>query len=184
MIDSPVEREIPLAVDDAPVLESPGPETTTPAPQAEFASEEIEGLVGEVEDVPDGPPPLSAKEEPIESPLVEVQESSADEPQEVPEIQLGSDATPEEGAETASLGAADETPRIEVNVEAIPGEDKTPEGAEILSDADLFQDPTLEIAHLAAGEQREIVIPVQIAGEGESFQRYKLSLRLRLDPVD
>ena len=56
--------------------------------------------------------------------------------------------------------------------------------ADVLNVSDLFQDPSLEIAHLAAGQQREIVIPVQIAGEGESFKRYKLSLRLKLDNVD
>ena len=153
-----IEQEIPLSTGNTAVLETPGPEMTSPVPQTEFAADEIDGLVGEVQDLPVVAPTLSATEK--------------DEPEEVPEIQLE--------AEMTSCDA----PRFEVNVEAVPGEERTPEVTEVLSGTDLFQDPSLEIAHLAAGQQREIVIPVQIAGEGESFKRYKLSLRLKLDPVD
>jgi len=155
---TPIEQEIPLSAGNTAVLETPGPEMTSPVPQTEFAADEIDGLVGEVQDLPVVAPTLSATEK--------------DEPEEVPEIQLE--------AEMTSCDA----PRFEVNVEAVPGEERTPEVTEVLSGTDLFQDPSLEIAHLAAGQQREIVIPVQIAGEGESFKRYKLSLRLKLDPVD
>ena len=155
---TPIEQEISLSTGNTAVLETPGPEMTSPVPQTEFAADEIDGLVGEVQDLPVVAPTLSATEK--------------DEPEEVPEIQLE--------AEMTSCDA----PRIEVNVEAVPGEERTPEVTEVLSGTDLFQDPSLEIAHLAAGQQREIVIPVQIAGEGESFKRYKLSLRLKLDPVD
>ena len=54
---------------------------------------------------------------------------------------------------------------------------------EVASDADLFTDPSLEIARLADGEAREIVVPVML-GEGASAKRYKLAIRLRLDAVD
>jgi len=54
---------------------------------------------------------------------------------------------------------------------------------EVASDADLFTDPSLEIAHLADGEGREIVVPVML-GEGRNARRYKLAIRLRLDAVD
>ena len=54
---------------------------------------------------------------------------------------------------------------------------------EVASDDDLFSDPSLEIAHLASGEAREIIVPVML-GEGKNARRYKLAIRLRLDPVD
>ena len=54
---------------------------------------------------------------------------------------------------------------------------------EVASDEDLFTDPSLEIARLAEGEGREIVVPVML-GEGASAKRYKLAIRLRLDAVD
>ena len=173
MGSTPIEQEIPLAAGNTAVLETPGPEMTSPAPQTEFAADEIDGLVGEVQDLPDLAPTLSAtKKQEEEISIDDPQDSPLGKSEEVPEIQLEADATP---------SAA---PRIEVNVEAVPGEERTAEVTEVLSGTDLFQDPSLEIAHLAAGQQREIVIPVQIAGEGESFKRYKLSLRLKLDPVD
>src|SRR5262245_37829510 len=61
-------------------------------------------------------------------------------------------------------------------------------GADILltdvaSDADLFSDPSLEIAQLADGQTREIVVPV-LLGEGASARRFKLAIRLRLDALD
>jgi hypothetical protein len=54
---------------------------------------------------------------------------------------------------------------------------------EVASDDDLFSDPSLEIAHLADGQAREIIVPVML-GEGPSARRYKLAIRLRLDAVD
>lgn len=54
---------------------------------------------------------------------------------------------------------------------------------EVVAARDLFDDPTLEVTRLAAGEAREIVVPVEI-GEGTSLRRFKLSLKLRLDRVD
>lgn len=54
---------------------------------------------------------------------------------------------------------------------------------EVASDEDLFSDPSLEIAQLAAGETREILVPVML-GAGASARRFKLAIRLRLDPIE
>ncbi len=50
-------------------------------------------------------------------------------------------------------------------------------------DDDLFDDPGLEVARLADGDARAIVVPVEI-GEGADRRRFKLSVTLRLDAVD
>jgi signal recognition particle receptor subunit beta len=54
---------------------------------------------------------------------------------------------------------------------------------EVAGDRDLFDDPELEVARLRADEGREIIVPVEI-GEGGAVRRFKLTLHLRLDPVD
>jgi signal recognition particle receptor subunit beta len=55
---------------------------------------------------------------------------------------------------------------------------------EVVNDHELFHDPGLDVARLAAGECREIVVPLQIGREGEAVRRFKLSLKLQLHPVD
>jgi len=73
---------------------------------------------------------------------------------------------------------------IRVEVEAVPHSAASVKLTDIATDGDLFEDPSLEIAHLVDGQTREIVIPVQV-GEGSSaLRRYKLSLKLRLDSID
>ena len=62
-----------------------------------------------------------------------------------------------------------------------PGEDVLL--TEVASDDDLFSDPSLDVARMTDGETREIVVPV-VLGAGESQKRYKLAIRLRLEPVD
>jgi signal recognition particle receptor subunit beta len=54
---------------------------------------------------------------------------------------------------------------------------------ELASDRDLFEDPDVEVARLDSLEDREIVVPVEV-GEGNEKRRFKLSIRLHLDPVD
>ena len=54
---------------------------------------------------------------------------------------------------------------------------------ELASDRDLFEDPDVEVARLDSIEDREIVVPVEV-GEGSERRRFKLSIRLHLDPVD
>ena len=53
----------------------------------------------------------------------------------------------------------------------------------VADDNDLFRDESLEVARFEPGQEREIVIPVEVVGEDASAHRFKLSLRLRLDPV-
>ena len=54
---------------------------------------------------------------------------------------------------------------------------------EVAGDNELFDDPNLDVAGVAPGEEREIVIPVEMGAAGET-KRFKLSVRLRLDPID
>ncbi|HEX4825610.1 MAG TPA: GTPase domain-containing protein [Candidatus Polarisedimenticolaceae bacterium] len=54
---------------------------------------------------------------------------------------------------------------------------------EVASNDDLFNDPTLDVAQMAEGAMREILVPVML-GEGRHAKRFKLSIRLRLEPVD
>ncbi len=48
-------------------------------------------------------------------------------------------------------------------------------------DVDLFEDPSLDVTRMADGEEREIVVPVEL---GDDRRRFKLSIRLRLDSAD
>jgi signal recognition particle receptor subunit beta len=50
---------------------------------------------------------------------------------------------------------------------------------EALDDQELFNDPGLEVAKLAAGKTQDVIIPVEVG-----TRRFKLSLRLRLDDVN
>jgi signal recognition particle receptor subunit beta len=154
MASSMTTHDVPVSIADEPMVDSLGPDTMSAAPQASFAGEEIDGLMDEVED-------------------------------EVPQV----DSAPQEESGESSTRSFEadgaDGPQIQVNVESVPGEERTIEQvSEVLTDQDLFNDPSLEIAHLAAGQTREIVIPVQITGQDETFRRYKLSLRMKLDPVE
>jgi len=42
----------------------------------------------------------------------------------------------------------------------------------------------LDVARLAAGEEREIVIPLEVEESDRTVQRFKLSIRLRMEPID
>jgi hypothetical protein len=66
------------------------------------------------------------------------------------------------------------------NPEAPPTE---PALTDALADRELFEDPSLDVARMSTGEEREIVVPVEIAS-GPLTRRFKLCVRLRLDPVD
>jgi len=71
---------------------------------------------------------------------------------------------------------------LEAPAEPLPGEGEISADVtltEALDDHELFNDPTLEVARLAAGETQDVIIPVEIG-----TRRFKLSLRLRLDNVD
>jgi signal recognition particle receptor subunit beta len=55
---------------------------------------------------------------------------------------------------------------------------------ESASDEDLFDDPSLEVARMAPGEVQEIVVPVELGQPAGTVRRFKLTLLMRLDPVD
>jgi hypothetical protein len=55
---------------------------------------------------------------------------------------------------------------------------------EVVGDQELFEDPSLDIARMAAGQEREILIPVELKQEDAEVRRFKLSIKLRLDQVD
>jgi len=141
------------------------------------------------EDVPQAPEPAARSHE--EAPAW----SAAPEPS-GPSFEIDRGFDPEwmpeqEAVETKAVENGDAAPqqfapppepeRPQLGVTAGPGEGLVL--TEVVGDDELFNDPSLEVAHLAGGEAREIVVPVMI-GEGASAKRYKLSIRLRLDDVD
>jgi signal recognition particle receptor subunit beta len=69
-------------------------------------------------------------------------------------------------------------------VEAEPAEPAQPTLTEVVEDKELFEDPSLEVARMAAGQEREIVIPVEMKDGEKAVRRFKLSIKLRLDDVD
>jgi signal recognition particle receptor subunit beta len=88
---------------------------------------------------------------------------------------------------TTSAHAEDLTP---IAPFPLPGPDEATDGPEgdltltdVASNDDLFADPSLEVAQLADGQAREIIVPVML-GDGPSARRFKLAIRLRLDAVD
>jgi len=89
-------------------------------------------------------------------------------------------------AEIAPLSASDDAPIAPFPIptsDQDEGDDDEVLLTEVASGDDLFNDPTLEIARLASGGSREIIVPV-LLGEGVSARRYKLAIRLRLEPVE
>jgi len=131
--------------------------------------DEIEGLVDEV---PDAPP-------------IEIRaDSSVSEPEPVVTVSAPVEASVEEIPEDVTLDEpADEMP-ISVGVEATPAEGESVRLTDVVSDSELFEDPNLEVAQLAAGEEREILIPVQVGEAGTDMRRYKLRVTLRLDRAE
>jgi hypothetical protein len=88
--------------------------------------------------------------------------------------------TPAPVAEIPVAPVEPEAPRAETRAESMEEDVLL---TEVASDHELFEDPSLDIARLGTGEQREILVPVQL-GEGPAARRFKLSIRLRLDPID
>jgi hypothetical protein len=111
-------------------------------------------------------------------------------PQDVP-IRIGPEKSArsepvEEAARPGSEEPAAPTPAAAAPPEEKPAErvdDETVLLSEVARDEDLFRDPTLEVATLATGEAREILVPVELR-DGAAVRRFKLSVRLRLDPLD
>jgi hypothetical protein len=92
---------------------------------------------------------------------------------------------------TADVAALFDAPPVDAEPIPLAAPPAAPEPAaddaivltEVAGTSDLFDDPSLEIAQLAPGEAREIVVPVQL-GEGAAVRRFALSIRLRLEPVE
>jgi signal recognition particle receptor subunit beta len=68
--------------------------------------------------------------------------------------------------------------------EAADGPESTVRLTDVVEDRELFDDPDLAVATMAADEEQEIVIPVEVAGDRGATRRFMLPIRLRLHPVD
>ena len=55
---------------------------------------------------------------------------------------------------------------------------------EVVGDQALFQDPAMQIAQLASGAGKTIVVPVELGDASTGTRRFKLSIRMCLDPVE
>ena len=54
---------------------------------------------------------------------------------------------------------------------------------EVVSDDELFNDPMTQVATLVAGKDQTIVVPVELGDASAGKRRFKLSVRLCLDPA-
>jgi signal recognition particle receptor subunit beta len=151
----------PAEVPHAAVTVGPAADLPMEAPSPKFAETEIDELVGEVQTadvaIADTPPEPTAKLD-LAAPPVD-------------EAAPGDDALAIE-IEEEDVGETPGTDEAEITL------------TEAASDDDLFDDPNLEVARLAAGEIREIIVPVEVGDAETGVRRYKLGLKLRLDPVD
>jgi hypothetical protein len=55
---------------------------------------------------------------------------------------------------------------------------------DIIGPGGLFDDPALEVAQLAAGQERALLVPVEIIESRGAARRYALRVTLRLDRTD
>ena len=135
----------------------------TEAAAPSFDESEIDDLVSEVEsgvsiDSPTPADDLPAEEEMLSSPETETTTDLGMHDSEALEAELSAELSAESPAELTLT--------------------------EVAEDDDLFCDPNLEVARMASGETREIVVPVEVGDSDTGLRRYRLSLKLRLDPVD
>jgi len=86
-------------------------------------------------------------------------------------------AIDEPAPEPAPLVASPPPPAVEPT-------DGMPDLTEVVGDRDMFDDPSVDVARMVAGEEREIVVPLEIEEPDKTVQRFKLSIRLRMDPVE
>ena len=202
-------EEIPIEiVEDEPPKEAPV-EEVAPAhdarasaprePQFEvdlgfdpaWQPEETEAVedVLELEPIPLAPEPLDAAEivlEPIEAAPAEAVDDEVEPFHEPAATGPTADVLEELEAFPELCEPPPEPTPIPVRVaDAVPAEPEaeTVVLEEVAASEDLFQDPELEVARLARGEAREIVVPVEIV-EGAAVRRFKLSVRLRLESLD
>ena len=153
--DPPVHQEMPAAASPTPpaIVEPAGP-APVPLPAMPsgptFNPSEIDDLVNDVQASDVAMDEIPvATPPPIEPPLPPVEESGT---------VLEPAAVP--------IGSA-----VEVSAEVTL--------TQALEDHELFNDPGLEVARLAAGMTQDVIIPVEVG-----TRRFKLSLRLQLDDVN
>jgi hypothetical protein len=195
---------VPLSPIEAPRKASPHP----PEAMSAFAEDEIDGLVDEVEEVEEietSPAAAhveegawmgvrSGEDEAVISEDLLAKTAPGPAFGKGAEFEIDRGFDPEWAPPIAPAPALSRS-RAEDLVPIKPFPFPDPEGArtesaesdvlltEVASDEDLFSDPSLEIAQLASGQTREILVPV-VLGEGASARRFKLAIRLRLDPVE
>jgi hypothetical protein len=165
---------------------APPPMQTMPP----FEENEIDGLVGEVEDVEITPPPTPPQEGPwLGAPIEDLLDKPAPPDPGEFEVDHGFDpgwAKPEAAAPSMATPAPKPTPAPAPAPTPVAHRDDADQDmrlTEVASDDDLFTDPTLEVAHLTNGEAKEIIVPVML-GDGPHAKRFKLAIRLRLNVVD
>jgi signal recognition particle receptor subunit beta len=184
----PIAAVPPAPAPAAPMMAAAGGEAAAGAPDSSDGGPLPPVTVGPAEELPSEPPAPKFAEAEIDELVSEVQTAGMTipvEPSEPPPVvEEELPATEEITVEPA----IEDTPTVEIPAEEL---DEAPiaQEAEITlteaaSDDDLFEDPNLEIARMAPGEAREIVIPVEVGSEDSGARRFKLTLRLHLDPVD
>ena len=154
----PVEAVAPATIEPAVPVQPAALNEAAPAAGAVFEDNEIDVLVNEVEDVQESAAPL-----PIEAPDTVVFQ--------IDESNVVREEPVEDTPEWSPTDAAAEQAQDEVVL------------TDVASDQALFEEPGLDVTAVNPGEQREIVIPVEL-GEGCGKRRFKLSILLRLDAVD
>jgi hypothetical protein len=185
------------------------PAVQEPEAPPSFADSEIDQLIDEVEETVDEVQAAEAEtpvfeidadglslEEAIGEPQEAEQpsaEQAASEPEEQPHFEVDHKVDPEwpDQQEPAAAAAEDsgavsyqtvlDALKKGPEVETAPAQ---PTLTEVVGDDELFEDPSLEIARMAAGQEREIVIPVELKEGEQAVRRFKLSIKLRLDGVD
>jgi signal recognition particle receptor subunit beta len=184
-----------------PVLAAPPP---TPDEPAAPPVDEVHAVtIGSTDDLPETAPAPAFGADQLDDLIDEVQAAQAPMPE--PPTPMAGDATPsgEESMPTEDLTPSEEIippeelvtttheppSMVEERPVAEPEQTDTSSPTEITltevaGDDELFNDPSLEVARMAAGEAREIIIPVEVGDERTGMRRYKLALKLRLDPVD
>jgi hypothetical protein len=144
-----------------PVLAAPPP--TLDEPAAPPVAEVHAVTIGSADELPDVTPAPAFGADELDDLVNEVQAAEAPMP-EPPSMVVETPVAEPEQTDTSSP--------TEITLTEVAGDDE------------LFNDPSLEVARMAAGEAREIIIPVEVGDERTGLRRYKLALKLRLDPVD
>jgi signal recognition particle receptor subunit beta len=172
----------------APMMAAAGGEAAVGAPGTKDGATLGPVTIGPAEDLPNEPPAPKFAEAEIDELVSEVQTAGVAIPAEPSEPPTLVEEPLPAGAERAAEPAVEETPTVEIPAEELDDPPIAQETeitlTEAASDDDLFEDPNLEIARMAPGEAREIVIPVEVGSENSGARRFKLTLRLHLDPID